>query len=301
MLRRFPVVPRSLQRKSTATSLGCESHQLELARVDNDHWTVNESHRARQDAINNLLETIKKVRVKSPVNQSAMNTIMKTIISSHVLVEIYQEGKDEPVKTYYVGGANQLHTGTNMMMKGSTRPFVMHIEGFHGFLTPRYFVNGLEWRSREVFEYNPNEIQALSIAYSEQPERNFKVTRDESLTPTAYRGAELKEAKFDTLLLNGYLQNYKMVHYESYEETKTDAFIDSVKASTPLFTIELKTQEEHRIVHGYRKPLKDGYDLEGNPVKHDQDRIYIWVDSNELYIGQYAIFDKLTKGVYFFR
>ena len=274
---------------------------IDLRRIQGREWSVNSEFTARPDAVEILLTTMKRLSVKTPVSQSAMESTLKNIIASHVIVEIYTDS-DEPVKSYYVGGANQSHTGTNMMMTGSSRPFVVHIEGFHGFLTPRFFTNELEWRSREIFGYQVEEIASVQIKYQETPKSNFKVTNRGGGDIEVMTGEELSNPMgFDTLLLNGYLSNYKMIHYESYEETKTDDFIDSIKQSTPLFTIELETDNDSRIVHGYRKPLREGYDLEGNPVKYDQDRLYVWVDSNELFVGQYAIFDKLTKGVYFFR
>lgn len=271
-----------------------------LERKTASDWTVDHEYKARPDAIKNLLSTIKRVRVKAPISQNAMQTILKNIIAQHVLVEVYTDG-DDPVKAYYVGGANQSHTGTNMMMKNSTRPFVVHIEGFHGFLTPRYFTNALEWRSREIFNYSQNDISEVDVVHHEFPEFNFKVLNNGAGNYQLFKGENLDiEAGFDTLLVSGYLSNYKKIHYESYEEVKPQSFIDSVKQSPPMFTIALSTDKENRIVHGYRKPLPNGYDLEGNPIKYDQDRLYLWVDSNELFVGQYIIFDKLTRGLHLF-
>ena len=146
------------------------------------------------------------------------------------------------------------------------------------------------------------EIARIGLKYSESEEKNWAYENKGLGNILVLKGAQLeKSVPFDTLLLNSYLRHYAMIHYESYEETKTDSFIDSVKNSIPVFTIELSTFDgENRVVKGYRKPIKDGYSLEGNPIQFDQDRLYIWVDSSEFYVAQYAIFDKLTKGVYFF-
>jgi hypothetical protein len=274
---------------------------VDLKRQPDQSWTVNEAYQARPDGIKILLSTMKKLAVKSPVSENNMNSILKGIIASHVLVDVYGEA-NEPIKSFYVGGANQLHTGTNMMMKGSTRPFVIHLEGFHGFITPRFFTNELEWRSREVFGAKIEEIASLEVTFTEHPEKNFHFENHGEGNLVMLGGEKMDQpARFDTLELNAYLTNYKMIHYESYEETKSKAFLDSIKLSEPLFTITLETDYETKSVIGFRKPLKDGYDLEGNPINYDQDRLYIWVDSNQIFIGQYAIFDKLTKAVYFFR
>lgn len=275
--------------------------QVDLRRQPDQSWTVNEAYTARPDAIKILLSTMKKLSVKSPVSENRLESIFKGIISSHVHVDIYSD-EAEPIKSYYVGGANQLHTGTNMMMDGSSRPFVIHLEGFHGFLTPRFFTNELEWRSREIFGSKIEEIASVEVTYHATPERNFHFKNHGAGDLLLLAGPKMDQpARFDTLELNAYLAQYKMIHYESYEETKTESFLDSVKMSNPIFKIKLETDDETKTVVGFRKPLKDGYDLEGNPIDYDQDRLYIWVDSNQLFIGQYAIFDKLTKAVYFFK
>lgn len=276
---------------------------IDLKRQANGSWILNDQYTARPDAVENLLYTINKVSVKAPVGEQAMQSVLKNIIGSHVLVDIYQGG-DEPSKSYYVGGPDQTHTGTHMLMKSSSRPFVMHIEGFHGFLTPRYFTNLHEWRHRGVFEYDPEEIRSVEVRFPNRPENNFRIERPTPDDPyLAFSGADLSPVEnADALLLSGYMAQYKMIHYESYEETKEEAFIDSVKASSPMFTIALVTNEgRERTVHGYTKPIKDGLDMEGNPIEYDMDRLYIWVDSSDFLVAQYVIFDKLTKGAAFLK
>lgn len=277
-------------------------NRVELQRQPSGHWTVNGEHKARPDAINILLTTIRKVNLKSPVSQEGMQTVLKNIISKHTLVEIYDRSGDL-VKEYYVGGPTQEHTGTFMLLKNSSRPFITHIEGHHGFLTTRYFTNELEWRHRGVFEYRPDQLQYVEVAYPQTPSRSFRIENNGDDTYTVFMAENpVPGNRIDTLMLDAYLQQYKMVHYESYEETKTETFLDSVKQSPPIFQITVATKSgEERTVTGFKKPLKKGYDYEGNEAPFDLERMYIWVDSNELLIGQYAIFDKLTKGVYFFK
>jgi hypothetical protein len=274
----------------------------DLAREEN-RWLLNGKYKARPDGINNLLNTMKKVTVKSPVSQQAMNSTLKNIISNHVLVEAYDGST--LVKSYYVGGPNQTHTGTNMLMKGSERPFAMHIEGFHGFLTPRYFTSEKEWRNRAIFEYKREKIASLSIKYTEKPIANFSINIEPMVTGYVIKyGPDLSKVStaMDTLSVSGYLKNYEKVHYESFEETKDQNLIDSVIASEPMLVMELTTTDgEIKNVKAFAKPLPGGIDPEGNPTDVDIDRLYLLINDDEFVIGQYAIFDPLTKGINFFK
>jgi len=267
----------------------------------NDRWTLNDEFMARPDAVRNLLTTMKKVSVRAPISQQEMNTVLKNIITSHTLVEMYV-GSDL-VRNYYVGGPDKEHTGTYMLMKGAQRPYLMHIEGFHGFLTPRFFTNTYEWRHRGVFEYKPEEIGSIEINYVNRADKDFRIERAATGDFEVFVGPDMTPvASIDSFMLSAYLTNYKMIHYESYEETKSDAFLDSVRVSEPIFHITVGDLSGHeKKVTAFRKPIKEGYDPEGNEISYDMDRLYIAIDSEEIVIAQYVIFDKLTAGISFFK
>lgn len=273
---------------------------IDLKRTD-DGWSLNDQYAARPDAVRNLLTTMKKVSVRAPISQQEMNTVLKNIITSHTLVELYANG--ERVRNYYVGGPDREHTGTFMLMKGAQRPYLTHIEGFHGFLTPRFFTNEYEWRHRGVFEYPVENIARVEVNYVDQPQKNFRVERAVTGDFEVFAGEDLASVPaIDSFMLSAYLSNYKMIHYESYEETKSEAFLDSVRTSKPIFHIEVTdVGGTRKKVTGFRKPLKEGYDPEGNEIQYDMDRLYLAIDSTEIVIGQYVIFDKLTQEITFFR
>ena len=268
---------------------------------DGSEWLLNETYKARPDGIDILLSTINKMSVKAPVSQVQMNTVLKTIISSHCEVELYDQAG--LIKSFYVGSPDKEHSGTYMLMKGSQRPFLIHMEGFHGFLTPRFFTNPLEWRHRGLFEYNPSQIESITVEYHGLEERNFKINSEGNQNYSVLVGKDFTStAAIDSFMLSAYIANYKMIHYESFEETKSEAFIDSVKQSSPIFSITVVNNEgTSKTVSAFKKPIKEGYDPVGNEIEFDLDRLYLWIDSGEVVVGQYAIFDKLTKGVSFFK
>ncbi len=96
-------------------------HTITLERKSTDEWTVNGEFTARQDGVKNLLDAMARVEIKAPVNKSAYETIVKRLSSAGVKVEIYTNGSS-PEKVYYVGGSNQEHTGTEMLLEGSSTP-----------------------------------------------------------------------------------------------------------------------------------------------------------------------------------
>ncbi len=274
-----------------------EKKSILLERVNATQWTLNKKYKAREDAVNVLLTTIKRVAVKTPVPKPAFENVVKQIAVKHVKIEIYQSN-DEPVKVYYVGHNNQEHSGTYMLLENSSVPFLMHIEGFRGFLSARYFTNENEWRSTAIFNYNYGEIAEIKLEYPSQPEKSF------SITDFGNNKFSLKELKanteilnYDTAALMQYAALFQKIHFEGFEETRTQAFKDSIIKTTPMqiFTVTDKTGNS-KIVKTFIKPAKEGStDMDGKPIFSDLDRFYGWIDNTNFVVLQYFVFDPLLK------
>src|SRR5574343_972905 len=58
----------------------------------NKIWYVSDSIRVRRDVIGVLLETIKRVEVKSPVNKTMRANLMKQLATGAVQVAVYSDG-----------------------------------------------------------------------------------------------------------------------------------------------------------------------------------------------------------------
>ena len=157
-----------------------DQNAVTLTRDPNSrYWDLNGTYKARKDAVDLLLKTFKRIKVKSPVPEAAKENVIKLLAAGGKKVEIYQGG-DEPVKTYIVGNATQDHTGTYMLLETadeglSTEPFITHMEGFTGFLSTRFFTDVEEWRYTGVFDYPALQITELHVQDHDHPERSFKI------------------------------------------------------------------------------------------------------------------------------
>ncbi|MBL4623808.1 MAG: hypothetical protein JKY42_01505, partial [Flavobacteriales bacterium] len=196
-------------------------NEILLERETVKKWHVNKEFIARQDGINNLLDVIARVEIKTPINKAAYETIVKRIASSGVKVEICTDS-DSPSKVYYVGGPSQDHTGTEMLLKGSSTPHLTYIPGIYGFLTPRYFVNINEWKDRAIFKYEYGEIAKIKVEYPQDPTESFEIT---DLGNSTFSLLDLTKnvevSQYDTLALLDYIARFQNIHYEGFEETKT--------------------------------------------------------------------------------
>ncbi|MBN4082089.1 hypothetical protein JYT21_00135 [bacterium AH-315-B15] len=267
-------------------------------------WEMENYDCIQQHLVKIILETIKHVRVKGPVQEAAVETVNKQLTAHHKKIEIYVNG--EIAKTWYVGNATADHYGTHMLLKDpelgkSPEPFIMHMPNMHGSLNSRFIVDPREFECTGIFNYDPLEIASVSVRQPDSAKHNFKIIASGKNSFALFNNDRVIE-KFDTMAIRGYLLYFQKVHFErhNYEYGKKE--IDSLIRTTPYFTIEVKTKmgvskkiRIHKRRYNYYKE-----DLDGNKLEFDQDRVWVFLPDNTLVIGQYHTFGKLLRNLDWF-
>jgi hypothetical protein len=278
-----------------------------LEKQTNGKWLVNGKFTARQDAINNLLLTIKRVEVKYPVPESEMKTIINQLASNATKVEIYLNKESKPEKIYYVGHATQNQFGTYMLLekdeKKSTIPFVTHIPGFFGYLTTRFFAQSFLWRDREIFAYTPEKIKLIKVENIEEPETSFSIEQTSINTFKIYNYKSISLNNFDTASAYNYFSRYSAIYFEQIDADINPEKKDSILASPPyhIFTIT-DTEGKTKIVKTFHIPnYKQTKDLENNLFPWDIDRMHAQIiypdQTHDFVFIQFATFDKIICGI----
>ncbi|MBA3705331.1 MAG: DUF4340 domain-containing protein, partial [Bacteroidetes bacterium] len=216
-----------------------KGNTITLERKAPGQWTVNEKYIAREDVIQTLLKTIKKIDVKEPVGKNAQDNVVKRLAAKAVRCEIYQN--DELTKAYYVGTETHDQTGTYMIlidlktMQPAEKPFITYIPGFEGYLTTRYLTDEISWRDRTIFQYNPNDIKSIKMEVPFKPEYSYQINVKGN---NDYECKMLKGNKLlndmDTLSVKQYLSYFQHIIFESYELEMKQNQRDSVLKSKPI-------------------------------------------------------------------
>jgi len=275
-------------------------NQVLLERKSPAEWTLNGESRARQDGINLLLATVKNMEVRSPVGKAAQKNIIKNLAAEAVKAEIYQHGK--LFKTIYVGGPTQDQLGTYMYLQNSTVPFIMHIPGFDGYLTPRFMVGTGDWKIKSIFAYGRGDIKSLIVRNGKQPQQSFELRK---MTGDQYALLSFPEGKpqqfKDSSAIQAYLASYQFINYEKMLSGLTRHQLDSVFAAGELMSIQgTDSRDKKTNLDLYLKPadpnLGGHYDQAGKLLPFDPDRMIARLNQDTaLIVVQYYSFDKLMK------
>ncbi len=289
-------------------------HKIFLADTDNrtillekestGNWTLNGKGRARQDAVDLLLKTFRRIQVKSPVAKSGQENVIRNIAGTHVKVEIFQGG-DKPSKIYYVGSPVQDHLGTYMLLETpelgkSSVPFVMYMPGFFGDLSARFFTNPDEWKYTGIFNYNPIDIKKIDVDLMEEPDRSFEVTFDGGNNISLFN-ANGQAIPFDSIAVKNYILQFRKLHFEIFikDEFVNEEKRDSILNSTPYYVFQVTDNSGmvRKLSLWHKEPREGDADPFGNPLPYDPERMYGLVDGEDFVYIQYFVFDKMLKSL----
>ena len=257
------------------------------------NWLVDNKYNIRKEALETLFNTLERMSVKHPVSESMHNSVIKTLASEGVKVELYTQNK-QLYKTFYVGGETSDFLGTYMIIDGAKNAFVMHIPGFNGFLTPRFNIDGRKvnadlWRSRKIFENS--KIDSINLKYHENPIKSF--TLDLVNCNISYENKVKKQ--IDSKSCSEYLKNLQQVNCEGYANdfNKKDSLLFSPSFHT--ITVFYNNRKKDILNTYHKKPKRREYqDTEGNPLKYDVDRLYAF-NGQDILLIQYYAFNPIIK------
>ncbi|MEC8634283.1 MAG: hypothetical protein VXY58_00620 [Bacteroidota bacterium] len=279
-----------------------DGNQALLERSSGRYWKLNGTHLARKDAVDLLLKTFLRARVQRPVPQGELSTVNRLLAGRGKKVEIYQGG-ETPVKTWYIGTSTQNHTGTYMVLADANgqlaeEPFIVHMEGFTGFLSTRFFTDEREWRYTGMFDYPGNSLRRVEVELTEAGGRLYAMEVD-SVGTLRVEGAPLS-SRVDTLFWQDRFNRFRKVHLETYNNHLTSNAEDSLlNRAEPAFRLRAWGQDEdvpNEIELYWKAPISDTYDDNGELNEWDGSRMYA-VYKDEAVLVQRFVFDPLLAGL----
>ena len=279
-----------------------DGNQALLERSSGRYWKLNGTHLARKDAVDLLLKTFLRARVQRPVPQGELSTVNRLLAGRGKKVEIYQGG-ETPVKIWYIGTSTQNHTGTYMVLADANgqlaeEPFIVHMEGFTGFLSTRFFTDEREWRYTGMFDYPGNALRRVEVELTEAGGRLYAMEVD-SVGTLRVEGAPLS-SRVDTLFWQDRFNRFRKVHLETYNNHLTANAEDSLlNRAEPAFRLRAWGQDEdvpNEIELYWKAPISDTYDDNGELNEWDGSRMYA-VYKDEAVLVQRFVFDPLLEGL----
>ena len=177
-------------------------------------------------------------------------------------------------------------------------PFIVHMEGFTGFLSTRFFTDEREWRYTGMFDYPGNALRRVEVELTEAGGRLYAMEVD-SMGTLRVEGSPLS-SRADTLFWQDRFNRFRKVHLETYNNHLTANAEDSLlNRAEPAFRLRVWGQDEdvpNEIELYWKAPISDTYDDNGELNEWDGSRMYA-VYKDEAVLVQRFVFDPLLEGL----
>ena len=290
-------------------------HETLLERTDHG-WTLNKEFRAHPKKVEQLMNTLYKVRIRMPVSVASHDNVITQLAGRSTKVEVYQNVPrinlfnkiklfyhEKCTKVFYVGESTQDSHGTFMIREGSDQPYIVHIPGFRGYISTRFNANPDEWRDHVIFREPLSNIQYASVEFGDDPTRSFRVDNTGHHSYTLTRLADQQELPIDTLKVINFLTAFNNINYETLlTDMETEQFIDSITHTPYLHIITLATKDgRQQSMTTYIKRVRTLNTIPAEEREVDIDHMFATInDGHDFVLIQQYTYAKLINDVNYY-
>ncbi|MFK8054720.1 MAG: hypothetical protein AB8F78_01265 [Saprospiraceae bacterium] len=240
---------------------------MNLTKQSNGLWLINDSVKASVTIMDQVLNTLSKIRIDHIPPETMNKTIFESMKTTGIKIEAY-DSENRKLRSLILGPATHDERASFMMVEGQNQPYAMKLPGHTGTLRPLFDLRSVEeWRSRDWIAIKSEDIQSVEVNYPRQTGSGFSIRR---VGDTLQLNAEselvaISQKAPSQRLLESYLEGFAYVpllrRKDDYDKK------DSIMAMVPFVELRITQKsgdiEELSMVPAFGR-LKDGsLDLEG--------------------------------------
>ena len=299
-----------------------DNHVLLQRVADSTHdtmWTVDTLYPASQPMVDLLLSTLHDMRIRQQVNKNAVPQVVKLLSARAIKVEVYQRkyfinwfgGKfklfphEKLAVTYYVGHETQDMMACHMFRQGDKVPYIIHIPGFRGYLTPRFVTDPMSWRSHTIVHWDIRQLQSVELDIPSTPAESFAVRRDGEGFTFELTQSHTPVSHFDTARVAQMLSCFANLNFDEYASRVPNTNMDTSFNAGPRTILRVtNTNGDKREIKTYLK-YSNPDDAAAMPdtsmyEMFDLNRLYAIIDNKDTVLIQYYVFDNILQPASFF-
>lgn len=183
---------------------GQSRFRIQLDRMPNGTWQLNERYPALEPKVQQLLKVLHLIQVKEVLAGEGISTAKDILRAVHTQVEVFdQEGKT--IKSFLLGTETKEATGTLLQLSDAETPYIVEMPGLQGYINASFPVDEMLWRANLLFHADLPQIQQIAVSY---PDANQSFVLERS-SPESEWGILGLEQKPDSNRLATYLGHFQ--------------------------------------------------------------------------------------------
>ncbi len=198
-------------------------------KFDGTKWLVNDHYEADNQMITVLFATLKQTIAKRPVAANQQDSLQKEITKNGVKVSYFETGI--LAKEFWVDGNSQ-KTETYFQGKDG-KPYVVAIPGYRVFVASVFELPTNDWRNKQVFNFNWQNIKSLDVTFPSDAKQNFKAS-------FSGKYFSIEGINTDTTKLDLFMDALFQLRAEKILDTQQAKSYDSLVKQKPIMKIVIQ-------------------------------------------------------------
>lgn len=284
--------------KITTISLKRKDYPELVFTKKGDEWIINNKFRANLESMKYLLTVLKGVTLKYIPPNSMVPTLKKDIEKNGIVVKLYQG--EEKVRQYSVGTEFGDGSDTPYLMEGEDQPYMMYLPGFDGSVRRRMSFKMAEWRSKIVFEENPDMIKSLEVNYLQDKKSSFTITRFNDGFKITNGEGKLDPRTVNNNTVSAYLDFYRAIsaEYNDTDNPERPNILNKQIFCTITIIYKDNTQRSFDF-YSYGDLLGDFETISPSDINPDN-KFFVLSPEKELFLLQQRVVGKVLQPIWFF-
>ena len=227
-------------------------------------WTVDGIYPVNKGMMRLLLETLHDMRIRQQVNKNAV---------------------------------------CYMYREGDKVPYIIHIPGFRGYLTPRFVTDPMSWRSHNIVHWDVTKLQRVNLDIPATPEESYTVLRDGNGFIFQQNGQTVNN--FDTARVAQMLSCFHNLNFDEFASQVPNSNMDTSFNAGPRAILSITNTEgvtrEVKTYIKYNNPT-DSLVMRDDKLYEtfDLNRLYAIIDNKDTVLIQYFVFDNILQPASFY-
>ena len=288
-----------------------EEH-VTLEKVGDNEWVLNNSHTANKLAVDQLIETLRRLTVKRPVSVSNRQAVNQHLQNEGTTVEVYKQryclnipflrglfSGHSLIRKFIIGDVADNGQANYMRMYRTANPYIVYLTGissaFHGVFSAKEDI----WHDPLVINLKAHQIQKIDVNVPGSPEESFMIHGDGMAGFRMFdnQGVEIDRSLLDTVRLDRYIHSFNELAYYRLltGESKVEAKEDRIQPSFIDIVVWRTTGESTRISCYYRpNRLQEGR-LYVEGLLTDPNLFYMLINEEKLAIAEFYFFSRILR------
>ena len=250
-------------------------------------WKMNNEMMVNKYVISDVLGLLGNIEVDYIPTKAMTEQIFKDLEKNGIRYRIYDQN-DDLIRDFQVATETANGKGTPFVVTGEKQPYILRIRGFEGSLRTRINKRINDFRTKDVFNYDINEIESIQISYDRSPSSSFTLTNNKG-TFSLRRPGESSTTEINQKTAAAYFTNFEEVVAEANdsENPKRQEIINGQRFAQIIVTT---SNQEKRVVDFYSyADISVNYETKDPTNIHPDNKFFAETNDNQMVVVQQKI------------